>query len=89
MILRCFALALSVLVLAGCANDGVPGVSAGFATASLPGASGSGAAANVGAGDPLADGVPRKTLASRVLAAIALERVTGRKADPARLTETR
>lgn len=29
----------------------------------------------------------KKTLAAKVLAAIALERVTGRKPDPARLTE--
>ncbi len=29
----------------------------------------------------------KKTLASKVLSAIALERVTGRKPDPARLTE--
>lgn len=29
----------------------------------------------------------KKTLASKVLAAIALERVTGRKPDPSRLTE--
>ena len=29
----------------------------------------------------------RKTLASKVLTAIALERVTGRKPDPSRLTE--
>jgi len=29
----------------------------------------------------------RKTLASKVLSAIALERVTGRKPDPARLNE--
>jgi hypothetical protein len=29
----------------------------------------------------------KKTLASKVLAAIALERVTGRKPDPARLSE--
>jgi hypothetical protein len=29
----------------------------------------------------------RKTMASKVLAAIALERVTGRKPDPARLSE--
>lgn len=31
--------------------------------------------------------MPKKTLASKVLAAIALERVTGRKPDPSRLTE--
>lgn len=29
----------------------------------------------------------KKTLASKVLSAIALERITGRKADPSRLTE--
>lgn len=31
---------------------------------------------------------PRKTMASKVLAAMAFEKVTGRKADPARLLET-
>jgi hypothetical protein len=31
--------------------------------------------------------VPRKTVASRVLAAIALEKVTGRTPDPARLSQ--
>lgn len=31
--------------------------------------------------------LPKKTLAAKVLAAIALERVTGRKPDPSRLTE--
>ena len=31
--------------------------------------------------------IPRKTMASKVLSAIALERVTGLKADPQRLTE--
>jgi hypothetical protein len=51
-------------------------------------------------GQPLASGIAgpvqasevdrypgKKTLASKVLAAIALERVTGRKPDPARLSE--
>lgn len=33
-----------------------------------------------------AGSMPRKTLSDRVLAAIALERVTGLKPDPARLT---
>lgn len=31
---------------------------------------------------------PRKTVASKVLSAMAFERVTGLKADPARLLET-
>jgi hypothetical protein len=34
-----------------------------------------------------AEAMPRKTLSDRVLAAIALERVTGLKPDPARLTQ--
>lgn len=33
------------------------------------------------------DLVPRKTLAGKILAAIALERVTGRKPDPSRFSE--
>lgn len=41
------------------------------------------------AAEALDDGpaIPRKTLASKVLSAIALERVTGLKADPGRLIE--
>lgn len=35
----------------------------------------------------VADLVPRKTLAGKILAAIALERVTGRKPDPSRFSE--
>jgi hypothetical protein len=58
-------------VLAGCANN--PPISTGFASPAQ--------AAEVDR-DP-----SKKTLASKVLSAIALERVTGRKPDPARLTE--
>ena len=43
-------------------------------------------AAEPQAAEPVPD-PSRKTLASRVLGAIALERVTGRKPDPARLAE--
>ena len=36
---------------------------------------------------PANNQMPKKTLACKVLAAIALERVTGRKPDPARFSE--
>lgn len=72
------------LALAGCANEGMPGVGAGFAA---PGITTGAVAAYAPAGDGAGEVAPRKTLASKVLAAIALERVTGRKPDPARLTE--
>ncbi|HUC45232.1 MAG TPA: hypothetical protein VMR94_01665 [Hyphomicrobiaceae bacterium] len=58
-------------LLAGCANN--PPISTGFAPP---------AQATEADRDP-----SKKTLASKVLSAIALERVTGRKPDPARLTE--
>jgi hypothetical protein len=58
-------------VLAGCANN--PQIATGFAPP---------AQATEADPDP-----SKKTMASKVLSAIALERVTGRKPDPARLTE--
>jgi hypothetical protein len=58
-------------LLAGCANS--QPLSTGFAGP---------AQAAEAEGDPA-----KKTLASKVLSAIALERVTGRKPDPARLNE--
>jgi type IV pilus biogenesis protein CpaD/CtpE len=73
-ILRCVLVGLAGLLaglLAGCANN--PPISTGFAPP---------AQANEVDPDP-----SKKTLASKVLSAIALERVTGRKPDPARLTE--
>ena len=74
-ILRCAilpcVLAGSAGLLAGCANN--PPISTGFAPP---------AQATEADRDP-----SKKTLASKVLSAIALERVTGRKPDPARLTE--
>ena len=73
--LRCALLsgALAALagLLAGCANNAP--ISTGFAPP---------AQAIEADRDP-----SKKTLASKVLSAIALERVTGRKPDPARLTE--
>jgi hypothetical protein len=65
---------LAGALLAGCANN--TQISTGFAPPAQ--------AAQVT--EPERD-PSKKTLASKVLSAIALERVTGRKPDPARLTE--
>ena len=71
MILRAAVLVLAGALLAGCSNS--QPLSSGFA--------GPAQAAE-------ADRDPsRKTMASKVLSAIALERVTGRKPDPSRLNE--
>ena len=64
-------LVLACALLAGCANS--QPLSTGFA-------------APAQAAEPDRD-PSKKTLASKVLSAIALERVTGRKPDPSRLTE--
>ena len=71
MVLRGAMLVLAGALLAGCAN-------------SQPLSSGPGTPAQ--AAEPERD-PSKKTMASKVLSAIALERVTGRKPDPARLNE--
>jgi hypothetical protein len=73
--------AISALLCAGCANATLtPTLGSGNAL--------TGGASAVSVASPAsASEVPRKTVASKVLAAIALERVTGRKPDPARLKE--
>jgi outer membrane murein-binding lipoprotein Lpp len=71
MLLRGAILILAGVLLAGCANS--QPLSTGFA-------------APAQAAEPDRD-PSKKTLASKVLSAIALERVTGRKPDPSRLTE--
>ena len=71
MVLRGATLVLAGALLAGCAN-------------SQPLSSGLVAPAQ--AAEPERD-PSKKTMASKVLSAIALERVTGRKPDPARLNE--
>lgn len=71
MLLRGATLVLAGVLLAGCANS--QPLSTGFA-------------APAQAAEPDRD-PSKKTLASKVLSAIALERVTGRKPDPSRLTE--
>ena len=71
-------------MLAGCANEPIASpfqqpvahLGAIAATSDAP------------AGDTIADaGARKKTVASKVLSAMAFERVTGLKADPARLLE--
>jgi len=71
MVLRGAMLILAGALLAGCANS--QPLSSGFATPAQ-------------AAEPERD-PSKKTMASKVLSAIALERVTGRKPDPARLNE--
>ena len=71
MLVRGMVLVLVGILLNGCAGN--EPVSSGLASTER--------AAEAG-GDP-----SRKTLASKVLGAIALERVTGRKTDPSRLTQ--
>ena len=73
MVLRGTMLILAGALLAGCANNEPLAGLAGFAAP---------AQAAVPERDP-----SKKTMASKVLSAIALERVTGRKPDPARLNE--
>ena len=71
MRLRAAIVILAGALLAGCANS--QPLAVGFA-------------APAQAAEPERD-PSKKTLASKVLSAIALERVTGRKPDPARFTE--
>ena len=84
MTLRTVVLLSLPLALSACANDRPGSVdllpASPFATASL-------AATGIGArGDlPLPADMPKKTMSDKVLAAMALERVTGLKPDPARL----
>jgi len=76
MALRFAIVILAGALLAGCAN-------------SEPLSSGLASPAQVAPTQPTpaTPETPKKTLASKVLSAIALERVTGRKPDPARLIE--
>ena len=71
MLVRGMVLVLAGVLLAGCANNAP--LSNGFTGSALASETGR---------DP-----SKKTLASKVLGAIALERVTGRKPDPSRLTQ--
>jgi hypothetical protein len=75
MLLRGAILVCAAASLVGCANN--PPFSAGLAPP-----------AQAAEAELALDRDPsKKTMASKVLSAIALERVTGRKPDPARLNE--
>lgn len=72
---------VAALFFGGCANATLtPPLGGGAALTSV------GTGGSLGS-EPGGGEAPRKTIASKVLAAIALERVTGRKPDPARFTE--
>lgn len=77
MVVRGTALILAAALLAGCSSN--QPLSSGFAGAARA------AEAESDQRDQRDPG--KKTLASKVLTAIALERVTGRKPDPSRLNE--
>ena len=84
--MRLLVLGLLPLVCAACANDSGPRVM-GYQTSGHPLAITRAEAAQQASSASPALHVPaRKTMADKVLTAIALERVTGRKPDPARLT---
>ena len=80
MVRRLLALTAVTLACTACANAPLPRP---FAL----GASAYSMAPAVRTGEPDADmaAIRKKTMASKVLSAIALERVTGRKPDPSRL----
>lgn len=81
MLTRSAAILTLVSGLAGCANE-APNL-AGFAPTSALAI----ATAPAMAAQPDAQQTYRKTMSDRVLAAIALERVTGMKPDPSRFSE--
>lgn len=92
MTTRRFALAIIGVLLSGCANDGArqwsPAQHLGAGSLNV-------VATAVAADQPqtaletalAGPSAVRKTLGGKVLSAMALERVTGRKPDPARLRE--
>lgn len=79
--MRIGAIAVLGLVCAGCA-DGAAGV---LGHNGAPDGAMHLAGPAIGGGEPAEPG--HKTLASKVMSAIALEKVTGRKPDPGRLME--
>lgn len=87
MVLRALLLGMLPLVCAACANE--PGAKVmGYQAAGHPLAISPAQAAPTGSIPPRTIPMPaRKNMADKVLAAIALERVTGRKPDPSRLAE--
>lgn len=87
MLVRSAGLAVVTLTLVGCASDSIPAVGPGFSAA--PAVVTGSIAGYAPSGGSAGEAVQPRTLASTVLAAIALERVTGRKPDPGRLIDVR
>jgi hypothetical protein len=85
VILRVGVLAATALTCAGCANER-PGSSFYHQASWQPSSSVPSAGADVDAAVE-SDQPATKTMGAKVLTAIALERVTGRRPDPARLAE--
>ena len=78
LFIRWSMIAVAAVILAGCAKES-GSVLTGLAPVSPAEAS--------GIDGNLTQDPTKKTLASKMLTAIALERVTGRKPDPSRLSE--
>lgn len=89
---RRFAIAIAGFLVSGCANDGARQWASQWAGMQHLGAGSLNVVASAVAADqrhapePTA-GTVRKSLGDKVLSAMALERATGRKPDPARLRE--
>ncbi len=91
--LGAITLTLVGLATAGCASEPGTGMRAaswapiGYLGAPSIEIAPKASAENVTGGSPATIEAPRKTLGSKVLSAMALERATGRKPDPSRLNE--
>ncbi|MCB1528074.1 MAG: hypothetical protein KDJ45_10265 [Hyphomicrobiaceae bacterium] len=97
MTIRFAVMAAAALACAGCANQGLKPMGLGYhgqleqgsAIAATMNGPGHAVAQNAAIPADVAVQVPRmrQTLGGKVLSAIALERVTGRKPDPSRFNE--
>jgi hypothetical protein len=85
VIVRVGVIAAAALTCAGCANEHAGG-SYYYYAGMHPSSSARGAESDDQAAGAH-DQAPHKTMGAKVLTAIALERVTGRRPDPARLGE--
>lgn len=87
MVPRALLLATVMLACTACANERAPQVM-GYQALSQPARPNTMQTAPITGGQQTAPAVlPKKNMADKVLTAIALERVTGRKPDPSRLVE--
>lgn len=87
MLSRTLLVAVAGLGLSACASEITPSAGFGPTGSIAPAAVGARAMTAQVASDGLPAELPKKTMSDRVLTAIALERVTGLKPDPARLAQ--